>query len=113
VESARAALGPERFTRAWTSGLARSFDEAVADATALGREVADTAAAHVSTPGELTVRERDVLRLLVLGWSDKEIAAALGIGRRTVSNHVSGILDKLGVPSRAAAAAIAVRNDLI
>jgi predicted ATPase/DNA-binding CsgD family transcriptional regulator len=113
LESARTALGAARYARAWTSGLTRSFDEAVADATALGCEVTRAAAVHVSTPGDLTVRERDVLRLLVLGWSDKEIAAALGIGRRTVSNHVSVILDKLGVPSRAAAAAMAVRSDLV
>ena len=47
------------------------------------------------------------------GLSDKEIAAALGITRYTASNHVTAIRDKLGVPSRAAAAAIAVRDHLV
>jgi DNA-binding NarL/FixJ family response regulator len=61
----------------------------------------------------LTTREREVLRLLVLGWSDKEIAASLSIGRRTVSNHVATIRDKLAAPSRAAAAALAVRDHLV
>ena len=37
----------------------------------------------------------------------------LAIGRRTVSNHVSVILDKLGVTSRTAAAVVAVRDGLI
>ena len=61
----------------------------------------------------LTARERDVLRLLVDGLSDKEIAAALGISRYTASNHVTAIRDKLGAPSRAAVVAIAIRDGLV
>jgi DNA-binding CsgD family transcriptional regulator len=56
--------------------------------------------------------EREVLRLLVEGLSDKEIAAVLGIARATVSDHASAIRAKLGVPSRAAASALAIRNGL-
>ena len=40
-------------------------------------------------------------------------AAELGMGRRTASSHVSVILEKLGVPSRTAAAAIAIRGHLV
>jgi non-specific serine/threonine protein kinase len=58
----------------------------------------------------LTARERQVLRLLVDGLSDKEIAAALSISTRTVSNHVSGLLAKFGVTSRTAAATLAIRE---
>ena len=58
-------------------------------------------------------REREVLRLLVEGLPDKEIAAALGIARATVSDHASAIRAKLGVPSRAAASALAIRNGLL
>jgi DNA-binding CsgD family transcriptional regulator len=54
-----------------------------------------------------------VLRLLVEGLSDKEIAAVLGIARATVSDHASAIRAKLGVPSRAAASALAVRSGLL
>ena len=61
----------------------------------------------------LTSRERDVLRLLVEGLSDKEIAAALGIARYTASNHVTAIRDKLGVSSRSAAVGIALRDSLV
>jgi DNA-binding CsgD family transcriptional regulator len=64
-------------------------------------------------PAALTARERAVLRLLVDGLSDKEIAAALGISRHTASNHVTAIREKLGAPSRAAAAALAIRDELI
>jgi DNA-binding NarL/FixJ family response regulator len=55
----------------------------------------------------------DVLRLLVEGRSDKEIAAALFIGPRTVQTHVANVFAKLGVNARAEAAAVAVRRDLV
>ena len=61
----------------------------------------------------LTAREAEVLRLLADGRSDREIAAALFISRPTASKHVSSILGKLGVDSRAAAAAAAVRDRLV
>jgi DNA-binding NarL/FixJ family response regulator len=56
--------------------------------------------------------EMDVLRLLVEGFSDKEIAELLSIGHRTVSGHVTSILNKLGLSSRTAVASYAVRNGL-
>jgi DNA-binding NarL/FixJ family response regulator len=61
----------------------------------------------------LTLRERDVLRGLVRGASDKEIAAELGIGVRTVGTHVTAIRAKLSATSRSAAAAIAVHEHLV
>jgi DNA-binding NarL/FixJ family response regulator len=61
----------------------------------------------------LTGRERDVLRLLVEGRSNAEIAAALFVGASTVKTHVASILAKLGVPTRAAAATHAVRHGLV
>jgi DNA-binding CsgD family transcriptional regulator len=60
----------------------------------------------------LSAREREVLALVAEGCSDREIAAALCISYRTVTNHVGSILAKLGVASRAAAAAYAVRARL-
>jgi DNA-binding NarL/FixJ family response regulator len=50
-----------------------------------------------------------VLRLLAAGGSDKQIADALFITRRTASKHVSAILAKLEVDSRTAAVATALR----
>jgi DNA-binding NarL/FixJ family response regulator len=64
------------------------------------------------SPETLTQRETDVLRLLAQGKSNKEIAAALIIGEKTVKTHVSNILGKLGVPSRTQAALYAVRVGL-
>jgi predicted ATPase/DNA-binding CsgD family transcriptional regulator len=61
----------------------------------------------------LTGRERQVLRLLIDGLSDKEIAAALSISVRTANNHVGGLLAKLGVSSRTAAATLAIRAGVL
>ena len=61
---------------------------------------------------QLTPREREVLRLLVEGRSNPEIAAALFVSPRTAETHVTHILAKLGVTSRAEAAAHAVRVGL-
>jgi DNA-binding NarL/FixJ family response regulator len=54
-----------------------------------------------------------VLRLLIEGRSDKEIATTLFVSRRTVSKHVTAILQKLDAPSRTAAATVAVRDGLV
>jgi DNA-binding CsgD family transcriptional regulator len=58
----------------------------------------------------LTAREREVLRLLSQGRSNREIAAELFIAPKTASVHVSNILGKLGATSRTEAAAIAYRE---
>ena len=56
------------------------------------------------TLGALSLREREVLRLLADGLTDREIAETLTISTRTVETHVSTILHKLGVRNRAEAA---------
>jgi DNA-binding NarL/FixJ family response regulator len=61
----------------------------------------------------LSVRERDVLRLLAEGRSNKEIAAELGIAEGTVKNHMSNVLGKLGALDRTQAALRARELDLI
>ncbi len=64
-------------------------------------------------PEKLTERETDVLLLLALGRSNKEIANELVIGEKTVKTHVSNILMKLGLSSRTQAALHAVRIGLV
>ena len=68
------------------------------------RRGASVEAAEELPVDRLTVRERDILRLLADGLSDRDIATALTISRRTVESHVSSILRKLDVRNRAEAA---------
>lgn len=60
----------------------------------------------------LTRRERDVVRLLAKGMTNRQIAKQLVVSEHTVHRHVTNILRKLELPSRAAAAAYAVRSGL-
>jgi DNA-binding NarL/FixJ family response regulator len=55
----------------------------------------------------------DVLRLVAEGRKDREVAETLFISRRTVTTHVTNILNKLGAESRSAAVAYAVRHGLV
>ena len=61
----------------------------------------------------LTAREIEVLRLVAAGQTNRLIAVALSLSEKTVDRHLSNIFDKLGVPSRAAATAYAIHNDLL
>ena len=51
----------------------------------------------------LTAREKLVFQLLIMNKSTKEIASELGISEKTVRNHISNVMQKLGVNGRAGA----------
>lgn len=111
---ARAALGQPAYDKAWEAGRALSPSEAAAEASAvLDRLRVASAASAPNDHAIFTPREQDVLRLLVEGRSDREIAEVLGIGYRTVTSYVRNILAKFDVASRTAAATQAVRRGLV
>jgi HD-GYP domain-containing protein (c-di-GMP phosphodiesterase class II) len=64
-------------------------------------------------PGGLTSREVEVLRLLVRGLSNKEIAEQLVISRKTAGSHVEHIYSKTGVSNRAQASLFAIKHGLM
>ena len=64
-------------------------------------------------PDGLTAREVEVLRLLATGISNRAIATKLFVSEKTVATHVSSILHKLQLPSRAAATAYAHQRHLV
>jgi excisionase family DNA binding protein len=116
IADTRAELGDSGFEAAWVAGQALSLAEAVSGASRLQSAPSASTTGRATDPAALlglTHRERDVLRLLVEGHADREIAAELFIGRRTVETHVAAILNKLGLDSRTAVATYAVRHDLI
>jgi DNA-binding NarL/FixJ family response regulator len=61
----------------------------------------------------LTARELQVLRLVAIGKSNREIATALVISEHTVARHVQNLFAKLGVSSRTAAGAFAFTHGLV
>jgi NarL family two-component system response regulator LiaR len=72
------------------------------------------AANQPTPPGQdLTQREREVLKLMVTGLNNTQIAQALTVSRSTVKTHVSSILAKLGVASRVEAVRLAMQHDLV
>jgi DNA-binding CsgD family transcriptional regulator len=113
----RAALGDALFEEAFELGRTLSFEEIAT----LVNTIADAQQAPSSTAQEsrqndssgLSPRELEVLRLITEGKPDREIAAELSISPRTVTTHVTNILNKLGLSSRSAAAAYAARHGLV
>ncbi len=101
VEVARRALVEADFEAAWAVGRSLAPEEAVAEALAVVIKPTDP------PPFSLSPREAEVLRMLADGLSDRDIAAALFIGERTVNTHVARIYTKLGVHNRAGAVAAA------
>ena len=121
LPAAQRNLGDANFQSAWNAGRALALPEATAEAIAfLTRAAADDETNPARSVPEanrgafgLTPRELEVLRLVVAGQTDREIAETLFISRRTAEGHVSEILAKLDVRSRAAAVAMALRSNLI
>ncbi len=67
----------------------------------------------LKTLEQLSKREQEVLKLIVEGRSNPEIASALYLSRNTVKTHVRGILNKFGVNDRLQAAVLALRHGLV
>jgi DNA-binding NarL/FixJ family response regulator len=97
--------------------LCRAIKAAAAGQVQLSPQAAARLVKEVRVPEppatSLTDRETDVLKLLAQGKANKEIAAELSIGEKTVKTHVSAILGKLGVQSRTQAALYAAQQGLV
>jgi NarL family two-component system response regulator LiaR len=97
--------------------LAKAIRDAVSGRATLSPEAA-TALIHATRPTkqpsvDLTDREMQVLKLVVQGQSNQQIADALVITLATVKAHISNILSKLEVSSRAEAIAYAIKHKIV
>jgi DNA-binding NarL/FixJ family response regulator len=108
VERARDALGTHRSESARRRGRAVELEELLEIAAGrwqeslppAARPAARTVAPATGEANPLTRREREVAELIAQGLSNRDIAARLFIGHRTVETHVESILNKLGFKSR-------------
>jgi len=79
-------------------------------AVAAGSVVVPASRGREVAPPTLSAREKQILRLVIEGRSNKEIAAELWVAESTVKCHLSAVFQKLGVRSRAEAAAVALAD---
>jgi DNA-binding CsgD family transcriptional regulator len=105
-------LGDEEGAQLELEAAAEGFDRLGAAPDAARVAALITSAPDVQQ-GPLTGREVEVLRLIASGKTNRAIATELAISEKTVARHVSNILTKLDLPSRAAATAYAYSNNLV
>ncbi len=120
VAQARTQLGEQAFRAVWVEGRLMTPEQALA--------VQEQEMPPISLPADpppsavmksasssfgLTAREAEVLRLLVHGWTDAQIAEHLVISPRTVNRHTASLYSKLGVSSRAAATRVALEHHML
>lgn len=86
---------------------------AVAEAERAQRLLDAANGSGVAGSPRLTAREREVLRLVAAGLTNRQTADRLVVSEHTVHRHITNILRKLGLPSRTAAAAYAARSGLL
>jgi two-component system response regulator DevR len=101
--------------------LLKALRQVAAGATLLDGATRDRGAHRLNTlvtraeqpGGALTEREREVLALVARGYTNRQIAAALSLSEKTARNHLSHILEKLGLSRRSEAAVYAVEHQLV
>jgi DNA-binding NarL/FixJ family response regulator len=87
--------------------------EALISPALLARLLPRLQRSHRSLGDDLTDRERDTLRYLARGWTNKVIATEMNLSLNTVRNYVQSVLNKLGAHSKLEAVSIAVREGLV
>jgi DNA-binding NarL/FixJ family response regulator len=129
LASLHAQLDPATFEQAWNEGRAMTLDQAIALAQQIPTSKSqsfDLAQDKSPTPtptneptsqptnsAGLTERELEVLRWLVQGLTDGDIAEQLVVSRRTVHAHLRSIYGKLDVTTRNGAVRVAIENKLV
>lgn len=113
IDRMKKKLGDSDYEDQWSIGNQLTVDQAIEEAMAIHTARTRASATSGSDSSILTPRERDVLQLVVQGKTDQVIANELFVSYRTVTTHVTNILNKLGANTRTEATAIAIRKNLI
>ena len=114
VTAARTQLEEEAFKAAWAEGRNMTPEQALATQGPVTLPQPFSAAPSPTTsPGGLSVRELEVLRLLATGLTDAQIAEQLVLSLHTIHAHLRTIYSKLGVTSRSAATRYAFEHQLV
>ena len=122
LDQVRDALGAAAFDRQVELGALLSSDEAVDEAIQYIGGLLEPSELDLTEPAptsqlrlteRLTARQKEVLRLLAAGLSNKEIATELGVRAKTVMHHTTAIYRELGVRGRSEATAVAFRAGLV
>jgi DNA-binding CsgD family transcriptional regulator len=116
LDSVRKKLDELPFNAAWAQGRALSLEQAIEVALkplpgTSARASATYQAARLALGG-LTRREQEAVALIALGRSNREIAAAMTVGEKTVETYVTRILSKLGFNSRVQIATWAIHKGI-
>lgn len=106
-------LGEKIFKTAWEAGYAMTREQIQTACGASTMPVSSVAATSPAAPDDLTMREKEVIRLLATGLTNIQIAKELVISPLTVNAHVRSIYSKLGVTTRAAATRYAFEHHLL
>jgi non-specific serine/threonine protein kinase len=110
-------LGHDDFDQAFIKGKGLTTAELLALVDRIAEPALHSAASQVPAPagiphGDLTPREREVLRLVATGLTNSQIAERLTVTPRTVNAHLTAIYSKIGVLSRASAIRYALEHQL-
>ena len=99
------------------SELVSAIRDAMAGQSKLSSEATQVLIQEMRNPSardyDLTAREKEILKLMVDGLSNTEIAGNLGVSPSTAKFHVSNVLSKLGVTSRTEAVSMALKQKLV
>jgi DNA-binding CsgD family transcriptional regulator/Tfp pilus assembly protein PilF len=110
ISGLRSALGTDAFATLWAEGKAMSLEEVIE--LAQSEPAFELPHSEKEKIGGLTAREREVAALIAQGKSNREIAAEMTVGVKTVETYVTRILNKLGFESRVHIATWAVQKGL-
>jgi non-specific serine/threonine protein kinase len=117
VAAARAEVDEAAWEAAFAQGMAMSAEEAaeydLSEEDPSGRLPADEETDEPLTTDPLSAREREVAAMVARGMSNRQIAQELFLSERTIENHISKILRKLGRSSRTEVAAWATEQRLL